>query len=85
MSINIPPVPALPGDFATGERTEPLTPDEVLEESPRGDFAAGERTESATQEEIREESLHGDFAAGERTEPLPVEGETPGTFGDTTG
>src|SRR5487761_2567242 len=62
MSINTPPPPTMPGDFATGERTD-----------------------SATQEEIREESLHGDFAAGERTEPLPIDGETPGTFGDTGG
>ena len=83
MSINTPPAPTVPGDFATSERTEPLTPGEVLEESLHGDFAAGERTDSATQEEIRKESLHGDFAAGERTEPLPIDGETPGTFGDT--
>ncbi len=85
MSINIPPTPALPGDFATGERTGAQTTEEIRDDGLQGDYAAGERTETATQEEVRDESLHGDFAAGERTEPLPIDGETPGTFGDTGG
>jgi hypothetical protein len=85
VSVNTPPVPAPPGDFASGERTAPLAQEDVREEGFQGDFAAGERTETPTPEEVRSESLHGDYSAGERTEPLAVEGETPGTFGDTGG
>ena len=49
MSINNPPMPEPSGDFAAGERTEPLTQEEVVEEGLHGDFAAGERTEPVTQ------------------------------------
>ena len=80
MDYNTSPAPALPGDFAAGERTEPVTPEEKLR---RGDFATGARTEPVTSEEKLEAGLHGDFAAGERSEPLTPENETPGTFADT--
>ena len=83
MSINTPPVGTPPGDFASGERTEGQTPGEVQASSLHGDFASGEQTVVETPEEVLEAGLHGDFAAGERTEPLPIEGETPGTFGDS--
>lgn len=73
--------PVLPGDFAAGQRTEPVTPEEALRQ---GDFAAGVRTEPETPEDKLEESLHGDFAAGERTKPLTPEEVTPGTFADTS-
>jgi hypothetical protein len=78
-----PPRPGLPADFAAGESTEPLTPEESSEADLQGDFAAGERTEPLTLEESSEAGLHGDFSAGERTEPLTPEEETPGTFADT--
>jgi len=78
-----PPAPGRPADFAAGESTEPLTPEESSEADLQGDFAAGERTEPLTLEESSEAGLHGDFSAGERTEPLTPEEETPGTFADT--
>jgi hypothetical protein len=46
-----PPAQGLPADFAAGERTEPLTPEESSEAGLHGDFAAGERTEPLTPEE----------------------------------
>ena len=49
MSINNPPMPEPSGDFAAGERTEPVAQEEVVEEGLHGDFAAGERTEPVTQ------------------------------------
>jgi hypothetical protein len=79
-----PPTPVLPGDFASGERTEAPAPEEAREASLQGDFAANERTETPTPEEAREEGLHGDFAGGERKEPLTSEDDTPGTFADTS-
>jgi len=82
VSINTPPAIETPGDFAAGERTEPLTPEEILEDGFQGDFAAGERTEPLTPEEVRDEGLHGDFAVGERTELPTSEEETPGSFAD---
>ncbi len=82
MSIDTPSVPAPSGDFASGERTEALTPEESQQEGLRGDFAAGERTEPLTAQETTDEGLHGDFAAGERSEPVTLADETPGTFGD---
>jgi len=45
-----PPAPGRPADFAAGERTEPLTPEESSEAGLHGDFSAGERTEPLTQE-----------------------------------
>ena len=83
MSINNPPMPEPSGDFAAGERTEPVAQEEVVEEGLEGDFAAGERTEPLTQEEVIDAGLHGDFAAGERTEPVTQVQETPRTLGDT--
>lgn len=83
MDITTQPTPVLPGDFASGERTETLTPEEAREADLQGDFAANERTETPTPEEVREEGLHGDFAGGERQEPLTSEDDTPGTFADT--
>lgn len=83
MDVTKPPTPDLPGDFAAGERTEPLAPEEAREASLHGDFAANVRTETPTPEEVREEGLHGDFAEGERTQPLTSEDDTPGTFADT--
>ena len=79
-----PPTPVLPGDFAAGERTGTLTPEEAREADLQGDFAANERTETPTPNEVREEGLHGDFAAGEREEPLSSEDDTPGTFADSS-
>ena len=79
-----PPAPVLPGDFASGERTDTPTPEEAREEALQGDFAANERTDTPTQEEVLEEGLHGDFAAGERTEPLTPEDDAAGTFADTS-
>jgi len=78
------PVAVLPGDFAAGERTEPLTHEEEREAEFQGDFAAGGRTEPLTPQEEQEADLHGDFAAGGRTEPLTPEDDAPGTFADTT-
>ena len=49
MSINNPPMPEPSGDFAAGERTEPVAQEEVVEEGLEGDFAAGERTEPVAQ------------------------------------
>jgi hypothetical protein len=72
-----------PGDFASGERTEAETPEEILEAGLEGDFASGERTEAETPEEILEAGLHGDFASGERTEPLTAADDVKGTFADT--
>ena len=72
------------GDFASGERTEPETAVEEQAASLQGDFAAGERTEPQTAEEELETGLHGDFAAGERTEPLTEDGDTPGSFADSS-
>jgi hypothetical protein len=37
-----------PGDFASGERTEAETPEEILEAGLHGDFGSGERTEPLT-------------------------------------
>ncbi len=85
MSINTPPMATPPGDFASGERTEARTPEEVLEAGLQGDFAAGERTEAETSEEKLEAGLHGDFASGERTEPLTAADDVKGTFADTEG
>jgi hypothetical protein len=83
MNNTTPPTPVPPGDFAAGERTEPLTPEEAREADLQGDFAANVRTGTPTPDEVREEGLHGDFAEGERTEPLTSEDDTPGTFADT--
>lgn len=51
MSINTPPVATPLGDFASGERTEAPTPEEVLEQGLHGDFSAGERTQPLTSAE----------------------------------
>ena len=51
MDKNIPLAPEALGDFAAGERTEPETPEEKLEEGLHGDFAAGERAEPLTPED----------------------------------
>jgi hypothetical protein len=37
--------------FGAGERTEPITPDEVSEEALHGDFAEGERTKPIAPDE----------------------------------
>lgn len=67
----------LEGDFAAGERTEPITlPEEVAEEESHGDFAAGERTVPLKPEDV----VPGDFATGEEK---PHGREEPGTFADT--
>ncbi len=68
------------GDFASGERTEPVEPGTDLHE---GDFAAGERTTVEVVGADPEADLHGDFAAGERTEPIEAEDEAEGNFADT--
>ena len=83
MSLNLSPALAQPGDFASGERTEPLTPEEISEDALQGDFASGERTEPLSPQELSEDALHGDFAAGERTADLTAADETPGSFADT--
>jgi hypothetical protein len=72
--------PALPGDFAAGERTEPVT---SAEASRRGDFARGTRTKVVTGQDELEAELHGDYAAGERTEQVTPEEVVPGTFADS--
>ncbi len=84
MSDHTEPAPVLPGDFASGERTDAPTPEEVREEPLQGDFAAGERTELPTPEEALEEGLRGDFAAGERKDSLTPEDDVAGTFADTS-
>ncbi len=71
------------GDFAAGERIEPVPPEEIQETALGGDFAAGERTEPLTDLEEEEAGTHGDFAAGERTEPITAEEERLGDFADT--
>ena len=64
---------ALHGDFAGGERTQPMTPDAEESALLEGDFAKGERKVPLTEKEKREAEMHGDFAGGERTEPLTPE------------
>jgi hypothetical protein len=66
----------LEGDFAAGERTEPIKPEDVAEEELHGDFAAGERTEPIKPEDV----VPGDFANGEEK---PHGREEPGTFADS--
>ena len=80
MDNTTPQTPKLPGDFAAGERTTPVT---SAEASRRGDFARGARTKVVTGQVELESELHGDYAAGERTEPVTPEDVAPGTFGDT--
>jgi hypothetical protein len=63
------------GDFAAGERTESVKPEDVRR---HGDFAAGERTKPAPPG-----GTYGDFAKGARTKPLEPDEETPGSFADT--
>jgi hypothetical protein len=69
------PTPKPWGDFAAGERTKPVKPEDVQR---HGDFAAGERTKPAPPG-----GLYGDFAAGERTKPLEPGDEKPGSFADS--
>jgi len=71
---------ALHGDFAGGERTQPLTPEAEESALLEGDFAKGERKVPLTEEEKREAEMHGDFASGERTEPLTPESVEEGSF-----
>jgi len=66
----------LEGDFAAGERTEPIKPEDVAEEELQGDFAAGERTAPPTPGDV----VPGDFATGEEKSHGR---EEPGSFADT--
>ena len=68
--------PAPWGDFAAGERTQPVKPEDVRR---HGDFAAGERTRPAPPG-----GLYGDLAEGARTEPVEPQDVVQGTFADTT-
>lgn len=70
----------LHGDFAAGERTKRLTPEDEQSALVEGDFASGERTEPLTEEEQLEANMHGDFARGERKEPLTPESVEEGSY-----
>ena len=68
--------PELEGDFAAGERTKPVKPEDVGESELHGDFAAGEREHPVTPYDVEP----GDFATGQEE---PHGKKEPGTFADT--